>query len=109
MRVRFEQVESKEQESALIRAAEKTTDILNAIVAGSIVAAIGEGSQIIFEQIYLGNKSITDTEWVKNLMETTMGKTIAGNVDEIVHILQNKGKIGMSDVLVIIKKVFIDK
>ena len=31
MRVRFEQVESKEQESALIRAAEKTTDILNAI------------------------------------------------------------------------------
>ena len=38
-----------------------------------------------------------------------MGKTIAGNVDEIVHILQNKGKIGMSDVLVIIKKVFIDK
>ena len=84
-------------------------DILNAIVAGSIVAAIGEGSQIIFEQIYLGNKSITDTEWVKNLMETTMGKTIAGNVDEIVHILQNKGKIGMSDVLVIIKKVFIDK
>ena len=84
-------------------------DILNAIVAGSIVAAIGEGSQIIFEQIYLGNKSITDTEWVKNLMETTMGKTIAGNVDEIVRILQNKGKIGMSDVLVIIKKVFIDK
>ncbi len=84
-------------------------DILNAIVAGSIVAAIGEGSQIVFEQIYLGNKSITDTEWVKNLMETTVGKTIAGNVDEIVRILQNKGKISMSDVLVIIKRVFIDK
>ena len=31
MRVRFEQVDSKEQESALIRAAEKTADILNAI------------------------------------------------------------------------------
>ena len=31
MRVRFEQVESKEKESALIRATEKTTDILNAI------------------------------------------------------------------------------
>lgn len=31
MRVRFEQVESKEQENALIRATEKTTDILNAI------------------------------------------------------------------------------
>ena len=84
-------------------------DILNAIVAGSIVAAIGEGSQIVFEQIYLGNKSITDTEWVKNLMETTVGKTIAGNVDEIVRILQKKGKVSMSDVLIIVKKVFIDK
>ena len=31
MRVRFEQVESKEQENALIRATEKTADILNAI------------------------------------------------------------------------------
>ena len=31
MRVRFEQVDSKEQENALIRATEKTTDILNAI------------------------------------------------------------------------------
>ena len=31
MRVRFEQVASKEQESALIRATEKTTDILNAM------------------------------------------------------------------------------
>ena len=31
MKVRFEQVESKEKEGALIRAAEKTTDILNAI------------------------------------------------------------------------------
>jgi len=84
-------------------------DILNAIVAGSIVAAIGEGSQIVFEQIYLGKKSVTDTEWVKNLMETTIGKTIAGNIDEIVRILQRKGKISMADVLVIIKKVFIDK
>lgn len=31
MRVRFEQVDSKEKEQALIRAAEKTADILNAI------------------------------------------------------------------------------
>ena len=31
MQVRFEQVDSKEKESALIRAAEKTSDILNAI------------------------------------------------------------------------------
>ena len=31
MRVRFEQVDAKEKEQALIRAVEKTTDILNAI------------------------------------------------------------------------------
>lgn len=84
-------------------------DVLNAIVAGSIVAAIGEGAQIIFEQISLGNKSITDTEWVRKMMETSIGKTIAGNTEEISRILQKKGKVGMSDVLLIVKKVFIDK
>ena len=44
--------------------------VINAIIAGSIVAALGEGTIYAFEQIYLGKKSITDTDWVKNLMET---------------------------------------
>lgn len=42
---------------------------LNAIVAGSIVAMLGEGSILIFEQIYLGNKTVTDIRWARELLE----------------------------------------
>ena len=43
--------------------------VLNAVIAGSIAAALGEGSIYAFEQIYLGKRSLEDTEWVKKLME----------------------------------------
>lgn len=44
--------------------------VLNAIIAGSIVAALGEGSIYAFEQVYLGKKSVEDIDWVKKLIET---------------------------------------
>lgn len=46
--------------------------LLNAIIAGSIVAALGEGSIYVFEQIYLGKKSVTDIDWVKKVMESKL-------------------------------------
>lgn len=42
--------------------------IANAAVAGSFVAAIGEGTRYIFEQIKLGNKSVQDIEWAETLL-----------------------------------------
>jgi uncharacterized protein (DUF697 family) len=45
---------------------------LNALIAGSIVAAIGEGSIHVFEQIYLGNKTVGDIDWVKKVMESKL-------------------------------------
>ncbi len=42
---------------------------LNAIVAGSIVAALGEVTIYAFEQVYLGKKSIADVDWVEKVME----------------------------------------
>lgn len=44
--------------------------VMNAIIAGSIVAALGEGSIYAFEQVYLGKKSVTDIDWVKKLIES---------------------------------------
>ena len=44
---------------------------LNAIVAGSIVAALGEVTIYAFEQVYLGKKSIADVDWVEKLMEAS--------------------------------------
>ena len=43
--------------------------VLNAVVGGSIVAALGEGCLYIFEQISLGKKSVSDIEWVKKVIE----------------------------------------
>ncbi|WP_207657458.1 hypothetical protein [Alkalibaculum bacchi] len=41
-----------------------TTSVIPAIITGSIVAAIGEGSIYAFEKIYLGEKSVDDIDWV---------------------------------------------
>ena len=45
--------------------------VVNAIIAGSIVAALGEGTIYAFEQVYLGKKSIADVDWVEKLMEAS--------------------------------------
>ena len=42
--------------------------IANAAVAGSFVAAIGEGTRYIFEQIKLGRRSVQDIEWAETLL-----------------------------------------
>ena len=46
--------------------------VLNAIIAGSMVAALGEGTIFVFEQVYLGKKSVADIEWVKEVMESKL-------------------------------------
>ena len=46
--------------------------VLNALIAGSIVAAMGEGSIYVFEQIYLGKKEADDIDWVKNTIEARL-------------------------------------
>lgn len=44
--------------------------VINAIVAGSIVASLGEGSIFVFEQVYLGKKSVSDADWVKSIIQS---------------------------------------
>jgi uncharacterized protein (DUF697 family)/GTP-binding protein EngB required for normal cell division len=41
----------------------------NAVVAGVFIALLGEVSIYIFEQIYLGEKSIADLDWVEKIIE----------------------------------------
>lgn len=48
---------------------------INAFIAGSIVFALGEGSSYIFEQIYTGKKSLSDVEWVTQILEEKLTKT----------------------------------
>ena len=52
-------------------------DALNAIVAGSIVLSIGEASAVIMEKIYLGQIDKESFEWLDDIINASMGKTIA--------------------------------
>ncbi len=63
--------------------------VLNALIAGSIITALGEGTIYAFEQVYLGKKSIADIDWVKKVIESKLSeqlveriKTAAGNLNE---------------------------
>ena len=83
-------------------------DVLNGIVAGVIVAALGEGSVYIFEQIYTGQKSVTDTEWVKKFLDSKVASGLAGNINTIVKeytdLLATGKNVTAKDVMVIILK-----
>lgn len=57
--------------------------ILNAIVAGSIVSLLGETSVYMFEQIYLGKKSVNDIRWAKELLEARFTSSLLDQVKNI--------------------------
>ena len=63
--------------------------VMNAIIAGVIIAALGEGSIYAFEQVYLGNKSINDIDWVKKLIESKLSVTIAERAKPILEKLKD--------------------
>ncbi len=57
--------------------------VLNSIVAGSIVAALGEGSIYIFEQIYLGNKSVNDIDWITQILQSKLTNQFLDKISQI--------------------------
>ncbi len=64
--------------------------VLNAIIAGSIVAALGEGTIYAFEQVYLGKKTVEDIDWVRKVMESELSSKFIGYVKSIMEkITQN--------------------
>lgn len=55
--------------------------VLNAVTAGVIVCALGEGAAFAFEKIYLGEKSIEDIDWVKKIIESKFASGIIEKVN----------------------------
>ncbi len=58
--------------------------ILNAIIAGSIIAAIGEGTTYIFEQIYFGKRSFEDIDWVTKVLQSKLSNEFIEKVKTII-------------------------
>jgi uncharacterized protein (DUF697 family)/GTPase Era involved in 16S rRNA processing len=57
--------------------------ILNAIIAGSIVTVLGEGSIYAFEQVYLGKKTVADIDWLRGIMEAKLSSQLFDLVNSI--------------------------
>ena len=64
--------------------------VINAVIAGVIVAVLGEGSIYAFEQVYLGNKDVSDIDWVKQLLENKLSVSIIEKAKPILEKLNDK-------------------
>ena len=80
--------------------------VLNAIIAGSIVAALGEGSIYAFEQVYLGNKTIDDIDWVKKIIESEFSNKLIEKAT--VAIKKLSGKTDLKSIAKVIIELFLD-
>lgn len=58
--------------------------VINAAVAGAIVIGIGEVCVYIYEQIYLGNKSLDDVDWLNKVIESKLNKQIIEKINMMV-------------------------
>jgi len=63
---------------------------LNAIVAGVFVASIGEGSKYLFEQVYLGEKTLDDIDWAKKIIEGKITNETIEKVNRVIAALDGK-------------------
>ena len=79
--------------------------VLNAIIAGSIVAALGEGAIYAFEQVYTGKKSVADIDWMKKVMESKLSSQFVEKVKSLLeNIAQNIDNKGIADAIATMMK-----
>lgn len=82
--------------------------VLNAIVAASIIAALGEGAVLAFEQVYTGQRSVRDIGWVQHLMEEQFGEGFLGKVSGIAQASQAGGGKDMRQMIIeLVKAAFL--
>ncbi len=58
--------------------------VVNAVIAGSIIFALGEGTSYIFEQIYTGKKTLSDIEWVRQILEEKLNKSFMEQLEKAI-------------------------
>lgn len=74
-------------------------DVLNAIVAGAIVFAIGESTTIIMEKIYTGEFDPKKYDWMDKIVNDKLGQTVLNATSAISEKLgKEDGKLTVKDV-----------
>lgn len=69
------------------------TSVLNAVVAGGFIAVLGEASIYIFEQVYLGKKSLKDIEWATKIVESKFNSEFIEKILQCLKKVSEKGDI----------------
>ena len=64
--------------------------VLNAVIAGCFVAAIGETSIYIFEQVYLGKKTAEDIDWVTKVIESKLSTELIEGATSVIKKVTDK-------------------
>lgn len=64
--------------------------VLNAAVAGSMVAALGEVSIHVFEQIHLGEKNLDDIDWVTKVVESKLTTQFVEKVNDVIKMISSQ-------------------
>ncbi|MDR1541366.1 MAG: GTP-binding DUF697 domain-containing protein [Clostridiales bacterium] len=76
------------------------TSALNAIVAGVIIALLGEASMYAFEQIYLGEKSVADIDWARKIIELKFTSQFAEKIELVLsRIADNSDKHAIAKII----------
>ncbi|MCR5255617.1 MAG: GTP-binding DUF697 domain-containing protein [Acetatifactor sp.] len=81
--------------------------VLNAVIAGSFVCTIGETSRYLFEQVYLGKKTLDDIDWAKKILESKLANETMDKINKVIEqVSQNSDNKSIAE---IIAKVFFEK
>lgn len=64
--------------------------VLNAVIAGCFVAAIGEASIYIFEQVYLGKKTAEDIDWITKVIESKLSTELIEGATSVIKKVTDK-------------------
>lgn len=85
--------------------------VINGIIAGGIVAALGESSVYLFEQIFLGKKTLDDIDWAKKFVESKFTAQFIGKMQKIIEEFSKdpQKKLDIPMLLNLLKDLFMDK
>lgn len=77
------------------------TSVLNAVVAGGFIVALGEASIYIFEQVYLGKKSLKDIEWASKIVESKFNSEFVEKILRCLKKVPEKGNVKeLADIII---------
>ncbi len=83
------------------------SSVINAIIAGCIVAVIGESAIFAFEQVSSGKKTLDDLEWLQKLVESKFANKFFKSIyKSFSNISENAGK---GQITQIIKDAFMTR